>query len=78
MRPASSLMTHENLITVREGVDPDEARTLLRRHKIERLIVVDDDFRAVGLVTVKDIEKAEAFPARRQGRQGSSARGRSL
>jgi IMP dehydrogenase len=60
--PASTLMTHQGLITVREGVDQETARGLLRRHKIERLIVVDDDFRAVGLVTVKDIEKAEAFP----------------
>lgn len=67
--PASSLMTCENLITVREGVAQEEARALLRRHKIERLIVVDDDFRAVGLVTVKDIEKAEAFPlAAKDGR----------
>ncbi len=60
--PASALMTHQGLITVREGIDQETARGLLRRHKIERLIVVDDDFRAVGLVTVKDIEKAEAFP----------------
>jgi IMP dehydrogenase len=60
--PASRLMTHENLITVREGVDPAEARDLLRRHKIERLIVVDDAYRAVGLITVKDIEKAQAHP----------------
>jgi IMP dehydrogenase len=59
---AASLMTHEGLITVREGIDQETARGLLRRHKIERLIVVDDAFRAVGLVTVKDIEKAEAFP----------------
>ncbi|MDB5457732.1 MAG: inosine-5-monophosphate dehydrogenase [Caulobacter sp.] len=60
--PASQLMTHENLITVREGVDPVVARDLLRRHKIERLIVVDDGYRAVGLITVKDIEKAQAHP----------------
>jgi IMP dehydrogenase len=59
---AASLMTHENLVTVREGVSQDEARDLLRRHKIERLIVVDDDYRAVGLITVKDMEKAEAHP----------------
>jgi len=59
---AASLMTHENLVTVREGVTQDEARDLLRRHKIERLIVVDDDYRAVGLITVKDMEKAEAHP----------------
>ncbi|HZK99988.1 MAG TPA: IMP dehydrogenase [Caulobacteraceae bacterium] len=60
--PASALMTHEGLITVREGVSQDEAQALLRRHKIERLIVVDDDYRAVGLITVKDMEKAEAHP----------------
>jgi IMP dehydrogenase len=55
-------MTREGLITVREGVSQDDARALLRQHKIERLIVVDDDYRAVGLITVKDMEKAEAHP----------------
>ncbi|PVM84044.1 IMP dehydrogenase [Caulobacter radicis] len=60
--PASALMTRENLITVGEGVDHREARELLRKHKIERLIVVDDAYRAVGLITVKDIEKAQAHP----------------
>src|SRR5579859_3903021 len=60
--PASELMTRRNLVTVREGVSQAEARDLLRRHKIERLIVVDDDYRAVGLITVKDMEKAEAHP----------------
>src|SRR5579871_3709406 len=60
--PASQLMTAEGLVTVREGVTQDEARRLLRQHKIERLIVVDDDYRAVGLITVKDMEKAEAHP----------------
>ncbi|HEY2048236.1 MAG TPA: IMP dehydrogenase [Caulobacteraceae bacterium] len=60
--PASELMTTENLVTVREGVSQDIARGLLKRHKIERLIVVDDDYRAVGLITVKDMEKAEAHP----------------
>jgi IMP dehydrogenase len=59
---ASELMTRDNLVTVREGVSQDEARALLRKHKIERLIVVDDDFRAVGLITVKDMEKSEAHP----------------
>jgi len=60
--PASALMTKDNLITVREGIAPEEARALLQRHRIERLIVVDDDYRAVGLVTVKDMEKAQAHP----------------
>ncbi len=62
--PASAIMTRENLITVGEGVDHREARELLRKHKIERLIVVDDAYRAVGLITVKDIEKAQAHPWR--------------
>jgi IMP dehydrogenase len=68
--PASALMTHEGLITVREGVAQDEARSLLRRNKIERLIVVDDAFRAVGLITVKDIDKAAAFPLAAKDEQG--------
>src|SRR3569623_3174764 len=60
--PAKALMTHENLVTVREGVSQSEARDLLRRHKIERLLVVDDDYRAVGLITVKDMEKSQEHP----------------
>jgi IMP dehydrogenase len=59
---ARDLMTHQGLITVREGVTQDEARSLLRRNKIERLIVVDEDGAAIGLITVKDMEKAEAYP----------------
>ena len=61
-RPARELMTAERLITVREGVSKEEARGLLQRERIERLIVVDDDYRAVGLITVKDIENSAAFP----------------
>src|ERR1700760_3852888 len=68
--PASQIMTKDNLITVREGVDPAEARALLRRHKIERLIVVDDAYRCVGLITVKDMEKAQAFPSAAKDAQG--------
>ena len=68
--PASALMTRENLVTVREGVSQDEARDLLRRYKIERLIVVDEDYRAVGLITVKDMEKAEAHPHAAKDAQG--------
>jgi IMP dehydrogenase len=60
--PAKALMTTEGLATVREGATPDEARALLRQRKIERLIVVDDAYRAVGLITVKDMDKAEAYP----------------
>ncbi|MGZ3345449.1 MAG: IMP dehydrogenase [Caulobacteraceae bacterium] len=68
--PASQIMTRENLITVREGIDPAEARSLLRQHKIERLIVVADDYRAVGLITVKDMEKAQAVPLAAKDAQG--------
>ncbi|OXE35956.1 MAG: IMP dehydrogenase [Phenylobacterium zucineum] len=68
--PARSLMTSENLITVREGCTQAEARDLLRRHKIERLIVVDDAYRAVGLITVKDMEKAQAHPLAAKDGQG--------
>src|SRR4029077_17675470 len=68
--PASALMTKEGLVTVREGVTQDEARRLLRQHKIERLIVVDDQYPAVGLITVKDMEKAEAHPFAAKDAQG--------
>jgi len=67
---AAALMTHEGLVTVREGVTQDEARRLLRQHKIERLIVVDEAYRAVGLITVKDMEKAEAHPFAAKDAQG--------
>jgi len=61
-QPVAELMTKENLITVRDGVDKNEARRLLHQHRIEKLLVVDDDYRCVGLITVKDIEKAQRFP----------------
>ncbi|MEE8445593.1 MAG: IMP dehydrogenase, partial [Alphaproteobacteria bacterium] len=58
----SALMTRENLVTVREGIDMDEAKRLLHQYRIEKLLVVDDAYRCVGLVTVKDIEKAQLHP----------------
>jgi IMP dehydrogenase len=69
-RPASSLMTRENLIVVQAGVSQSEAQNLLRQHKIERLIVVDEAYRAVGLITVKDIDKAQAYPLAAKDEQG--------
>ena len=57
------LMTRENLVTAKEGVTAEQARALLHRRRIEKLLVVDDAGRCVGLVTVKDMEKSEAFPA---------------
>ncbi|WP_119459632.1 IMP dehydrogenase [Rhodospirillaceae bacterium SYSU D60014] len=62
-QPVQELMTKEQLITVREGVDRDEAKRLLHQHRIEKLLVVDDTYRCIGLITVKDIEKAQAFPS---------------
>jgi IMP dehydrogenase len=61
-QPVSELMTKERLITVRETVDREEAKRLLHQHRIEKLIVVDDAYRCIGLITVKDIEKAQRFP----------------
>ncbi|WP_439817958.1 IMP dehydrogenase [Zavarzinia sp. CC-PAN008] len=61
-QPVSELMTHENLVTVKESIDRDDAKRLLHRHRIEKLLVVDDSYRLVGLVTVKDIEKSQAHP----------------
>lgn len=61
-QPVSELMTHDNLITVKEGVDPREAKRLLHKHRIEKLLVVDQDFNCVGLITVKDMEKASLYP----------------
>jgi IMP dehydrogenase len=55
-------MTKENLVTVREGVPAEEARRLLHQYRIEKLLVVDEAFRCIGLITVKDMEKAQAYP----------------
>jgi len=69
-QPVSELMTHEGLVTVRDGIDPDAAKRLLHQHRIERLIVVDDEYRCIGLVTVKDIEKAQTYPNACKDEQG--------
>ena len=61
-QPVRELMTAENLATVREGVSQDEARRLLHARRIEKLLVVDDAYHCVGLITVKDIEKAVLHP----------------
>ncbi|MFY8106844.1 MAG: IMP dehydrogenase [Elstera sp.] len=61
-QPVSELMTKDKLITVREGVTKDEAKRLLHHHRIEKLLVVDEDYCCIGLITVKDIEKAQRFP----------------
>jgi IMP dehydrogenase len=62
-QPVHELMTKSNLVTVRENINKDEAKKLLHQHRIEKLLVVDDAYRCIGLITVKDIEKAQAYPA---------------
>jgi IMP dehydrogenase len=66
----SELMTKDRLVTVREGVGQDEAKRLLHQYRIEKLLVVDEDYRCVGLITVKDIEKAVANPNACKDEQG--------
>jgi len=66
----AELMTKDRLITVREGTTQDEAKQLLHQHRIEKLLVVDDRFCCVGLITVKDIEKAVANPNACKDAQG--------
>jgi IMP dehydrogenase len=58
----NELMTKDELVTVRENVGRDEAKRLLHHHRIEKLVVVDEAYRCIGLITVKDIEKAQRFP----------------
>ena len=61
--PVSSLMTpKQKLVTVREGVDMGEVLELLHRHRIEKVLVVDDAFRLTGMITVRDIEKSQRYP----------------
>lgn len=62
-KPVAQYMTRENLVTVGEGVSQDEAKHLLHKHRIEKLLVVDSAYRCIGLVTVKDIEKAQTYPS---------------
>ena len=59
----SSLMTKDNLITVKNNISETEAKKLLHKHRIEKLLVVNNENQCVGLITVKDIEKAELYPS---------------
>ncbi len=61
-QPVSELMTKDRLVTVKEGVSREEAKRLLHQYRIEKLLVVDEAYRCIGLVTVKDMEKAQAYP----------------
>ncbi len=63
---------------MREGAGEEEAKRLLHKHRIERVIVADGDGRVAGLITVKDFEKAQAFPSRAGRRTGPLARRRGV
>jgi IMP dehydrogenase len=69
-QPVAELMTKDRLVTVGEGVAQEEAKRLLHQYRIEKLIVVDDEYRCVGLMTVKDIEKATLHPDASKDEQG--------
>lgn len=60
--PIDGVMTKTNLITVPVGTTLEQAREILRHHKVEKLPIVDDNFKLRGLITIKDIEKAERYP----------------
>jgi IMP dehydrogenase len=68
--PVAELMTKERLITVRASVSREEAMRLLHQYRIEKLLVVDAEYRCIGLITVKDIEKAQNFPNASKDEQG--------
>ena len=61
-RPISEVMTRDNLITVSVGTTLDQAKEILHRHRVEKLLVVDDEFNLRGLITVKDIQKMLKYP----------------
>jgi IMP dehydrogenase len=69
-QPVRELMTKERLVTVREGVSREEAKRLLHQFRIEKLLVVDDAYRCIGLITVKDMEKAQRFPNANKDEKG--------
>ncbi|MDM7947286.1 MAG: IMP dehydrogenase [Oceanibaculum nanhaiense] len=69
-QPVRELMTKDNLVTVREGIEGEQAKDLLHRHRIEKLLVVDDAYRCIGLITVKDMEKAQLYPTATKDAKG--------
>ena len=68
--PVRELMTSQNLVKVVNGANKDEARKLLHKHRIEKLLVVDEADRCIGLITVKDIEKSTLYPNASKDAQG--------
>ena len=70
-QPVRELMTADNLVKVYNTVEKDEARKLLHKHRIEKLLVVDDNEKCIGLLTVKDIEKSQLHPNATKDEHGS-------
>ncbi len=70
-QPIRELMTSENLVKAYNSVEPDEAKKLLHKHRIEKLLIVDDHEKCIGLMTVKDMEKSQNFPYATKDEQGS-------
>lgn len=75
---ASIMTPKDQLVTVKEGASPDEVRALLHKHRIEKVLVVDDNYKLKGLITVKDINKAEAYPNACKDKDGSLRVGASV
>ena len=69
-QPVSNVMTKDNLVTVPVGTTLDEAERMLQQHRIEKLLVVDQDFNLKGLITVKDIQKKLEYPRAAKDEQG--------
>ena len=69
-QPVSNIMTKENLVTTKEGTTLEEAKILLQKHRIEKLLVVDGSGQLKGLITIKDIEKATTYPNSSKDSQG--------
>ena len=63
-------MTSDDLAVVREGVSQEEVQEIVHRRRIERVIVVDEDYRCIGLITVKDMMKSERYPHAVKDEQG--------
>jgi len=61
-QPVANVMTRDRLVTVKANITLEESKKLLHKHRIEKLLVVDDDYRLKGLITIKDIEKIRRFP----------------
>lgn len=75
---ASIMTPKDSLVTVKEGASPAEVRALLHKHRIEKVLVVDDNYNLKGLITVKDINKAEAYPNACKDTDGSLRVGASV